>query len=151
MSKFWLPTLRRDGSRAIFAEVLFAELRVFRHFPPISALLRLAIAIDDIHRHLYAFTTIWRHLVMLNVSIGGSRKGKKGDPTGKEQASFSTCLHPPVLSMHVTYCYHCEIPHTLYYNDRHAFLFLSLSLSIIKNAPQIKQLDGWHRLWFLEY
>ena len=57
--KFWLPTLRRGGSRDIFVEVLFAELRVFRHFPPISALLRLAIATDDIHRHLYAFTTTY--------------------------------------------------------------------------------------------
>ena len=43
--------------------------------------------------------------------------------------------------MHVTYCYHCEGPHTLYYNDRQALLFLSLSLTIIKNAPQIQQPD----------
>ena len=43
---------------------------------------------------------------------------------------------------HVTYCYHCEGPHTLYHNDRHAFLFLSLSLCIIKNAPQIQQPDA---------
>ena len=52
------------GCRAIFAEVLFAELRVFRHFPPISALLRLATAIDDIHRNSYALTTRWRHFLM---------------------------------------------------------------------------------------
>ena len=32
--------------------------------------------------------------------------------------------------MHVTYRYHCEGPHTLYYNHRHARLFLSLSLNI---------------------
>ena len=62
---FLLSTLRRGGSRAIFAEVLFAKLRVFRHFPSISALLRLAIVIDDIHRNSYALTTMWRHLVML--------------------------------------------------------------------------------------
>ena len=43
--------------------------------------------------------------------------------------------------MHVTYRYHCEGPHTLYFNHRHALLFLSLSLSIIKNAPQIQQPD----------
>ena len=43
--------------------------------------------------------------------------------------------------MHVPYCNHCEGPHTLYHNDRHAFLFLSLSLIIIKNAPQIQQPD----------
>ena len=43
--------------------------------------------------------------------------------------------------MHVTYGCHCEGPHTLYYNDWHALLFLSLSLIIIKNAPQIQQPD----------
>ena len=43
--------------------------------------------------------------------------------------------------MHVTYRYHGEGPHTLYYNHRHALLFLSLSLSIIKNAPQNQQPD----------
>ena len=37
--------------------------------------------------------------------------------------------------------YHCEGPRTLYYNQRHALLFLSLSLSIIKNAPQNQQPD----------
>ena len=65
LSKFWLPTLRRGGSRAIIVEVLFAVLRVFRLFPPISALLRLAIATDDIHRNSYALINMWRHLVML--------------------------------------------------------------------------------------
>ena len=39
----------------IFVDVIFAELRVVRHFPPISALLGLSIATDNIHRHLYAF------------------------------------------------------------------------------------------------
>ena len=43
--------------------------------------------------------------------------------------------------MHVAYRYHCEGPHTLYYNHRHALLFLSLSLSVIKNAPQNQQPD----------
>ena len=44
--------------------------------------------------------------------------------------------------MHVTYRYHCEGPHTLYYNyHRHALLYLSLSLIIIKNAPQNQQPD----------
>ena len=43
--------------------------------------------------------------------------------------------------MHVTYRYHCERPHTLYYNYRHSLLFLSVSLSIIKNAPQNQQPD----------
>ena len=46
-----------------------------------------------------------------------------------------------MLLMHVTYLYHCEGPHTLYYNHRHALLFLSLSLSIIKNAPQNQHPD----------
>ena len=43
--------------------------------------------------------------------------------------------------MYVTYRYHCEGPHTLYYTHRHALLFLSLSLSIIKMHPQNQQLD----------
>ena len=55
-----------------------------------------------------------------------------------------------MLSMHVPYCYHREGPHTPYYNDRHAFLFLSLLLSIIKNAPHIQQPDTAFVL-FLEY
>ena len=78
---------------------------------------------------------------MINVSIGGSREGNTGGGgiTSKEQASFSAHLHPPMLSMHGTYCYHREGPHTLYYNDRHALLFLSLSLSMIQNAPQIQK------------
>ena len=42
--------------------------------------------------------------------------------------------------MHVTYRYQCEGPHTLYYNHRHALLFLSLSLNILKNAPKISSL-----------
>ena len=88
LCQFWLPTLRRGGSRAIFVEVLFDELWVFRHFPTISTLLRLTIAIDYIHRHCYAFTTIWSHLIMLNVSIGGSREGNTGSVSGKEQASL---------------------------------------------------------------
>ena len=41
--------------------------------------------------------------------------------------------------MHVPYCYHCKDPHALYYNYRHALLFLSLSLSVIKNVPQNQQ------------
>ena len=44
--------------------------------------------------------------------------------------------------MHVTYRYHCEGPHTLYYNHGHALLFLLLSLSMIKNTPQIQQPDS---------
>ena len=43
--------------------------------------------------------------------------------------------------MHVTHRYHCEGSHTLYYNHRNALLFLSLSLSIIKNASQNQQPD----------
>ena len=43
--------------------------------------------------------------------------------------------------MHATYLYHCEGPHKLYYNHRHALLLLSLSLSIIKNVPQNQQPD----------
>ena len=50
--------------------------------------------------------------------------------------------------MHVTYRCHCEGPHTVYYNHRHALLCLSLSLSIIKCTPK---LAAWHRLWFFEY
>ena len=46
--------------------------------------------------------------------------------------------------MHVTYRCHCEGLQTLYYNNRHALLFLSLSLSIIKNAPQNQQPDTAH-------
>ena len=105
-----------------------------------EALLRLAVAIDDIHRHLYAFTTKWRHLVMLNVSIGGSREGKRGALLEKSKPPFSAYLHPPMLSMHLPYCYHREGPHTLYYNHRHAILFLSLSLSIIKMHPKFSSL-----------
>ena len=41
-----------------------------------------------------------------------------------------------MISMHITYCYHCEGPRTLYYNDWHAFLFQSLSLSMIKMHPK---------------
>ena len=43
--------------------------------------------------------------------------------------------------MHVPHCYHRVRTYTLYYNDRHVFLFLSLSLSIIRNVPQIQQPD----------
>ena len=43
--------------------------------------------------------------------------------------------------MHLAYRYHCEGPHTLYYNHRHALLFLLLSLIIIKIAPQNQQPD----------
>ena len=49
--------------------------------------------------------------------------------------------------MHVAYRYYCEGPHTLYFNHRHALLFLSLSLSIILchyreyYAPQNQQHD----------
>ena len=60
----------------------------------------------------------------------------QGALLGKNKPLFLTYLHPPMLLIHVTYFYHREGPHTLYYNDRHALLFLSLSLSIIKNAPQ---------------
>ena len=43
--------------------------------------------------------------------------------------------------MHVTYRYHRERSHTLYYKHRHALLCLSLSLSIITKAPQNQQHD----------
>ena len=66
---------------------------------------------------------------------------KRGALLEKNKPPFSAHLHPPMLSMHVPYCYHRERPRTLYYDDRHAFLFLSLSLNIIKNAPQIQQPD----------
>ena len=49
--------------------------------------------------------------------------------------------------MHVTYRYHCEGPHTLYYTHRHALLFLSLSLSVINNAPQNQQPDTAYDFW----
>ena len=42
--------------------------------------------------------------------------------------------------MHAPYCCHREGPHTLYYNDRHAF-FSVLIAEIIRNAPQIQQSD----------
>ena len=84
---------------------------------------------------------MWRHLVMLNVSIGGSREGKTGGALlEKDKPPFSAYLHPPMLSMHVPYCYHRNGPHTVYYNDRHAFLFLSLSLNMIKIAPKFSSL-----------
>ena len=70
---------------------------VFRHFPSISALLRLAIATDYIHRHLYAFTTMWRHLVMLNVSIGGSREEKRKALPEMNKPPFSAYMHPRLL------------------------------------------------------
>ena len=65
---------------------------------------------------------------------------KRGALLEKNKPPFSAYLHPPMLSMHVPYCYHREGPHTLYYNDRHAFLFMSLSLSIIKIHPKFSNL-----------
>ena len=50
--------------------------------------------------------------------------------------------------MHVSH-YHCERPHTLYYNHRHALLFLLLSLSILKKCTP--KSAAWHRLWLFEY
>ena len=55
-----------------------------------------------------------------------------------------------MLSMYVHYCYRRKGPHTLYYNDRHAFLFLSLSLSIIKMHPKFSSLTRRRRLWLKE-
>ena len=65
------------------------------------------------------------------------------------QPPFPAYLQPPMLAMLVPYFYHREGPHTLYYNDRLAFLFLSLSLNILKNAPQIQKPDTAYD--FLEY
>ena len=48
-----------------------------------------------------------------------------------------------MVSMHVAYCHHCEGPHTLYYNDRHTFLFLSLSLSTRNQHPDTAY-DVWN-------
>ena len=58
---------------------------------------------------------MWRHLVMLNVSKGGSREGKPGALLEKNKPPFSAYLRPSMLSMHVPYCYYREGPHTLYY------------------------------------
>ena len=79
---------------------------------------------------------------MLNVSIGGSREGSTGGITGKEQASLFG-IHASAYAIIACnlYRYHCEGPHTLYYIHRHALSFLSLSLSIIKNAPQNQHPD----------
>ena len=73
------------------------------------------------------------------VRIGGSREGNAGGITGKEQASFFGI--PASAYVVNAYRYYCEGPHTLYYNHRHALLFLSLSQGIIKNAPQNQQPD----------
>ena len=35
---------------------------------------------------------------------------KRGALVEKNKPLFSAYLHPPMLSMHVTYCYHCEGP-----------------------------------------
>ena len=49
--------------------------------------------------------------------------------------------------MHLPYCYHREGPHTLYYNDRHAFLFLSLSLNMIKMHSKFSSLTPPMIFW----
>ena len=73
-------------------------------------------------------------MVMLNVSIGGSREGNTGGITGKEQPLFSAY-------MHAIYCYHCEGPHTLYYNDRHGLFPVLIAEYGKKCPPPIKRPD----------
>ena len=63
---------------------------------------------------------------------------------------WHTCIRLWYKCMYLTYCYHCEGPHTLYYNDRHTFLFLSLSLSIIKKASQIQHPDTAYDFWNIQ-
>ena len=95
-------------------EVFFAELRVFRHFPHISALLRLAMAIDDIHRHFDAFTTIRSRLVMLTRAPLGSAEqraplggGHFGPPeisrTSQRSDKRQTALDSPWLELSKAY------------------------------------------------
>ena len=43
---------------------------------------------------------MWRHMVILNVSIGGSREGKTGGGLLEmNKPPFSAYLHPPMLSI----------------------------------------------------
>ena len=79
---------------------------------------------------------------MSNISKAGSREGKTGGITGKEQASL---FGIPASAYAINACnllYHCEGPHKLFYNYRHALLFFSLSLSMYyKNTTQLQQPD----------